>query len=242
LRAKLSEIMESIQGEGLLVGSRQIFLRFAGCNIRCSYCDTPESFTSDRCRFSPHPGTNLGAEEIENPLSIDQIIELISAYGSKWISLTGGEPLLWAKFISQLAPQLKSKGYQILLETNGILHQQLDSCLPYIDMISMDIKTGTATGHDYMDDHALFLAKALAKTVYVKIVIDARTTLSEIDATTALIKSLDVNIPLILQPVTPRINSVAPTIERLLQIQNICLSSLSDVRVVPQIHKTLEVI
>ncbi|MDX9694125.1 MAG: 7-carboxy-7-deazaguanine synthase QueE, partial [Methanothermobacter sp.] len=43
MRAPIMEVFSSIQGEGLLVGCRQIFIRFAGCNLNCKYCDTPES-------------------------------------------------------------------------------------------------------------------------------------------------------------------------------------------------------
>ncbi|MEM4195978.1 MAG: 7-carboxy-7-deazaguanine synthase QueE, partial [Methanothermobacter sp.] len=43
MKAPIMEVFSSIQGEGLLLGKRQIFIRFAGCNLNCSYCDTPES-------------------------------------------------------------------------------------------------------------------------------------------------------------------------------------------------------
>src|SRR5665647_351409 len=103
LTANLVEIMESIQGEGLLVGSRNIFMRFCGCNLHCSYCDTPISREMvPYCQIIRTPGRSEVCESLPNPLSMSQVLQAVSHYGARWISLTGGEPLLWADFIACL--------------------------------------------------------------------------------------------------------------------------------------------
>ncbi len=92
----------SINGEGLRQGEPAVFIRFAGCNLRCSYCDTKYSFE------------NPNYEEE----SIVEIIEYINSTGVKNITLTGGEPLL-QKDILELMKRLSKLGYRIEIETNG---------------------------------------------------------------------------------------------------------------------------
>lgn len=237
LKAELIEIMESIQGEGLLLGVKQVFLRFAGCNLRCSYCDTASSRQLSRqCLVFGKTGSREILEEISNPLSIIQVSDLLQHFSSSWVSLTGGEPLLQVDFIAGLMTVLKPRGYKFLLETNGTLPQALEKCLPWLDMISMDYKLSSAMGSDCAELHQQFLYKAREKPCYVKIVITAETHYGEITDAVSLIKNIDRKIPLILQPVTPNSKCQAPEMDFLLELQKGCLEKLEDVRIVPQIH------
>jgi 7-carboxy-7-deazaguanine synthase len=92
----------SINGEGLRQGELACFIRFAGCNLRCSYCDTKYSF--------------------ENPAfvdeGIDEIINWVNDQNVKNITLTGGEPLI-QKDIKELMIKLSDLDYRIEIETNG---------------------------------------------------------------------------------------------------------------------------
>jgi organic radical activating enzyme len=235
--------MESIQGEGLLVGSRQVFLRFTGCNLRCAYCDTPASFEPlPYCQVAKVTGRGDLWEQVSNPFSVEQIIEKLKNYSSQWISLTGGEPLLWTDFIKEMGAQLKPQGYKLLLETNGTLYKQLRECLPFIDMISMDFKLPSATGFNCKEMHAQFLTVAGNTPIYIKIVIDTNVEGKEIEAALEIITAVNPNITLILQPVTPIKNVVAPRIEKLLDLQKICQEKILDVRIIPQIHKMMGLI
>ncbi|MDD3268900.1 MAG: 7-carboxy-7-deazaguanine synthase QueE [Syntrophomonadaceae bacterium] len=238
MKAEFTEIMESIQGEGLLLGVKQVFLRFAGCNLCCSYCDTQASKEySELCRLHKKTGSRELVEEISNPLSKQQLIDLVQQFNSSWVSLTGGEPLLWADFIAILMAELKPRGYKFLLETNGTMEPELVKCLPLIDMISMDFKLPSATGCDCWDLHERFLLRAREKPCYVKIVITADTTCSELSTAVDIIKSVDKGISLILQPVTPGHDcGQAPGMEYLLALQKLALGELDDVRLIPQIH------
>ncbi len=97
----ISEIFCSIQGESTYAGLPCIFIRLAGCNLRCNYCDTTYSYESDIS------------------LSINDIITKVKGYDSvRLVEITGGEPLLQPE-INQLFESLHKNGYTILLETNG---------------------------------------------------------------------------------------------------------------------------
>lgn len=238
MKARLAEIMESVQGEGLLVGSRQVFLRFSGCNLRCSYCDTKNSLEIEPyCRVSHTTGRGDIWQHVPNPLSMDQIVELLSKYNSQWISLTGGEPLLWADFIRELGNRLKPQGYKFMLETNGILYDQLDECLSCLDMISMDFKLPSATGEDNWSKHTQFLLRAVNKPIYTKIVIDTNVSEAEVKEAVKILAAVNANIPLILQPVTPIDDIYPPDMEVILKLQKMCLEDIWDVRIIPQLHK-----
>ncbi len=243
MKARLAEIMESVQGEGLLVGSRQIFLRFSGCNLRCSYCDTESSIEAQPyCRISHTTGRGDLWQNVPNPLSVDQIVGLLSYYSSKWISLTGGEPLLWADFISELGSRLKPQGYNFMLETNGLLYEQLDTCLPGLDMISMDFKLPSATGEDNWSKHSQFLVRAVNKPLYTKIVVDTKVREVEVKEAVKILAAVNPYIPLILQPVTPIGDIAPPDMEIILNLQKICLEDIQDVRIIPQLHKYIGLI
>ena len=113
---KINEIFLSIQGEGLNMGLPTVFVRTAGCNLRCSYCDTKYAYDN---------GENL---------SINDIAGKVSKFHTKRVCITGGEPLLqedMLKLISRL------RGYSISIETNGSLDISL---LPQSVMVSLDIK------------------------------------------------------------------------------------------------------
>lgn len=92
----------SINGEGLRQGELAVFLRFASCNLRCSYCDTKYSFENPKY-----------SEE-----SIDEIISWVNEQHVKNITLTGGEPLI-QKDIKELMIKLSDLGYRLEVETNG---------------------------------------------------------------------------------------------------------------------------
>ena len=94
MRAEISEIFESIQGEGILVGVRQIFVRFARCNLSCTYCDTVKNSEL----FFDY----ISNRRLRNPISAEYVSSVIRSANVHSISLTGGEPLLYADFIRKI--------------------------------------------------------------------------------------------------------------------------------------------
>src|SRR3712207_6627723 len=101
---RIAEIYQSVQGEGLLTGTRSIFVRASGCNLRCSFCDTP--YTS----WSPEG----------EDLSVEEIVQSVQSLSSSHVVITGGEPMLFAEMIP-LTRRLAELSYHITIETAGTL-------------------------------------------------------------------------------------------------------------------------
>ncbi len=129
----ISEIFYSIQGESTYSGLPFIFVRFAGCNLRCNYCDAKYSYTP------------------EKKLTIDEILNRILQFKpTKHILITGGEPLL-QKEIYTLFSKLHSSNYTILLETNGSI--SLKNVPEYVIKI-VDIKCpDSGEGNSFYPDN-----------------------------------------------------------------------------------------
>ena len=240
--ANLIEIFSSIQGEGKYVGCRQIFIRMAGCNLNCAYCDT--NFKSaDFCKIETSAGSMI-IEQIKNPFTSNEAAAIINQFNSEVpahsVSFTGGEPLLNWKFIRGVAKKIKNIGLKIFLETNGTLPEKLAQVIDFIDIISMDIKL-PSIGGNYFDKHREFLKIAVAKDLYTKIVISDETTQEEFDAAINLIAEVSPEILLILQPVTPVKKIKAISAKKILDLQATALKKLKNVRVIPQTHRLINI-
>lgn len=96
------EIFKSIQGESTYAGLPCVFVRLAGCNLSCSWCDTPYARVPD--------------EAVE--LTVAEVIEKVGGYNCPIVEITGGEPLLQEE-AAELAAGLLDRSYRVLLETNG---------------------------------------------------------------------------------------------------------------------------
>jgi 7-carboxy-7-deazaguanine synthase len=96
----INEIFHSIQGESSHAGRLCVFVRLTGCDLRCSWCDTPYSF---------HEGRKM---------SVDEVVAAVEAYGSPLVEITGGEPLLQEE-VYPLMDRLLASGRTVMLETGG---------------------------------------------------------------------------------------------------------------------------
>jgi organic radical activating enzyme len=232
MQVPVYEIFFSFQGEGLYTGLPQIFVRFAGCNIKCNYCDTPYSAViSKRTKY-------LACDEI-----LDKIDLLYKenkkkfAFGKPSITLTGGEPLIHEKRLEELLPKLKEKGFSIYLETNGALPQKLKKVIKFCDIIAMDFKFESECQKNLYKEHKLFLkiAKGTAGTeVFVKCVITKNTSILEIKKYADLIKNIAKETALVLQP---SIDKNAPAIENLHRFYVQAKKSIPNVHLMVQMHK-----
>jgi organic radical activating enzyme len=253
--ARLVEVFSAIQGEGLNVGTRQIFIRFAGCDLRCNFCDSAHTWNiPPTCKIEKTPG--LRDFEIQsNPISLNMLTEWIQRQNTPFlhdsISLTGGEPLLHALFLAEFLPELRSlTNLPIYLETGGHRPEQLAMIIHYLDSVGMDFKLPSVSGETYWTEHKKFLQLCfnLNLEIFVKIIVSQQTDSQDLELAAALIGEVSQNIPVFLQPVTPLSASeqfspipvFAPGSDQVLGWQALMKRVIKQVRVVPQTHKILQ--
>jgi len=221
--AKISEIFSSLQGEGVYVGVRQLFVRFYGCNMSCVFCDTKaDSF-----------------ETFTAPALMKKILEYREPYHS--LSLTGGEPLLQADFIeSFLSSRKKFCKKPVYLETNGTLPRELSRVIDGVDIVAMDFKLPSSTSDTVSwPVHEKFLKIAAKKKVFVKAVITHKTDPGYLLKMTKIVKKIDASIPIILQPVTTPLESERITDKSLGRFKKIIKKATGRSEVIPQMHKMM---
>ncbi|MDG2992053.1 7-carboxy-7-deazaguanine synthase QueE [Candidatus Synechococcus calcipolaris G9] len=248
--APLIELFSAIQGEGANVGTRQLFIRFAGCDLRCRYCDSAHTWHPPRqCQIELTPGER-DFISVPNPVTLEQLLTWCDRQNHPGlhdsISLTGGEPLLQAKFLSQLLPRLKQRtSLPLYLETGGHHPDALPPLLPYLDSIGMDIKLPSVSGECHWSAHRTFLELChQAKVdVFCKVIISHATSDRDREQLRSLIAAIDPHIPIFLQPVTPigtGRHTLPPDPGQVLLWQAALKEHLRIVRVIPQTHKFIQ--
>ena len=130
---KVVEIFKSIDGEGIRAGFPVTFIRLAGCNLRCEYCDTTYSYDVSKAK----------------EMTIPEILASVSSLNCKRITLTGGEPLIHDS-VEGLIRMLVRRGYEVNIETNGSV-----DITPYVNslgnpIITMDYKCPCSGMEDKM--------------------------------------------------------------------------------------------
>lgn len=243
----VSEVFSAIQGEGAHVGRRQVFLRLAGCNIRCTYCDQPEALElrPGPCRVELTPGRR-DWQTLASPLPVQAVVRsvdrLFGAAPHHSVSVTGGEPLAQSGRLARLLPLLADRGLRIHLETNGTLVAGLRRILGWVDEVSMDLKLPSVDGQDVdPETQRRFLeAAAAGAEVAVKIVVGPATDPSELEAAVRMVAETAPGAGVFMQPVTPfAAVTRAPSPADVLAWQELALAVHPDVRVVPQTHKLI---
>ncbi len=221
--AKIKEIFTSIQGEGVYVGFKQLFIRFCTCNLHCKYCDT--LFRADDNTKCLTPKELY--RRIEDKLGVHSI------------SLTGGEPLCEWRFLKEFLPLIREKGIKIYLETNATLYNELKEIIDFIDIISADIKIPSSCGIEgLLEKHDKFFSICERKCLFAKIVFNTKLTDTEIEKSASLAKKY--GIELILQPemdgnkLTVNGEFISKTLDKYLKIYD-------KVRVIPQTHKFINI-
>ena len=219
MKARIAEVFQSIQGEGIYLGKEQIFIRFFGCNLNhCKFCDTQLSSFKEYEPFDLFRYLKSGFKGIDS------------------ISLTGGEPLVQKDFLKEFLPLVKHEGFKIYLETNATLPEALNDIIDYIDIIAMDFKLPSSTGlRDFWQEHEAFLKIASKREVFVKAVICKSTDLVDLKKALQLLSNFNQDIPFVLQPNSFQLDKLL--MNKIQEFQKYSLKYLSDARVIPQIHK-----
>lgn len=233
------EVFASIQGEGIYCGQRQTFVRFAGCNLRCEYCDTPAALDPmpASCGVEQFAGCGI-FQQTPNPVSADRIVSACADLDSRVVALTGGEPLAQPAFAREVLRELNGSGFRAYLETNGTLPGALEQVVDLCDVIAMDIKLPSVSGHAYWAEHDSFLRVAERARVFVKVAVSQDTNDDEVRQAAGIAARGD-DVPMVIQPVS---GVRAPLGPDLIHMQEVALESVSDVRVIPQCHLILGVL
>jgi len=243
LISNLGEIFSSYQGEGIYAGVKQIFIRFAICNLNCRYCDTSKYRTTGCYYRVEDPPFSKHFNTFKNPAGVKDIISVVEAnmqhqkYHS--ISITGGEPLCQSNFLEVLLQILRRSSLPIYLNTNGTMPKNLSQIINYVDIIALDIKLpSTAKVNIRWANTRRFIRIARAKNVFIKLVITNDVDIGEIKKVVKSIRNTDKNIPVVLQPVTSMTkhiltpdNTLLMKISRLFEVRGI------KTHIIPQLHK-----
>ncbi|MCU0722409.1 MAG: 7-carboxy-7-deazaguanine synthase QueE [Planctomycetes bacterium] len=233
--ASVVELFRSFQGEGLRAGALQAFVRFAGCDRRCRYCDTPDA-------RDPGPRktrVELGGSKRwtrDNPWTPRDLADAVAQLGRIPVCLTGGEPLLRAEFLEAFLPLLEP-GTPVHLETHGLLAEAFARVAPRVSSVAACAKLPSATGETVdWDAFSAFLEAAKSRGLFVKAVVTSGTDPAELAEAFRRTALAGRSIPFVIQPVTPRNGAEAPDFRTLEEFCREGLERLDDVRVIPQIH------
>jgi len=221
MKGKITEIFESIQGEGVYVGERQLFVRLSGCNLKCAFCDT------DTSRF----------KEYEPQEVIDELKKFRGHAHS--VSFTGGEPLAQKDFLGELMRLTRKAGWRNYLETNGTLFEEIRELSWLADFVAMDIKLPSSTGlKGYWDEHRQFLAACGPAEVFLKAIICDTTREEDIFESIKLIKELRSGAILVLQADSS--TKDPKTVNMIIEsFRMLCRRSGIAVCAIPQMHKII---
>ncbi|MEW6593155.1 MAG: 7-carboxy-7-deazaguanine synthase QueE [Candidatus Hadarchaeota archaeon] len=245
----IGQIFNSIQGEGLCVGRRQVFVRFSGCIWDCCYCDTGEfRNTVGKCEVETKPGS-MKFKNVKNLMTATQVlrhVKRLTTPDTHSVSLTGGEPLLAGDFLVEVAKECKRLKLKTYLETNGMDSKVMKSVLPHTDIAAVDVKLPE---HEAVprEKWSKILEKELACTklaagagvdTFVKIVVLSSTRASTI---TSVCKKLShIGVPVVLQPVTPaRKIKTGPSMTHVYHLSEAAARAGAEVSIIPQVHKLL---
>lgn len=235
-RVQLSEIFTSIEGEGILIGTKTMFIRMAGCHLGCIWCDTGYALP-----------LNSG-----KAYTLDHVKDMISNElrpNTYKVNFTGGEPLLQHDAVADLAKFIKDKGLKTYLESSCFDSHRFEKVLPFIDICKIEFKMSDSNAVD-SDHHTRLLInekKCLdtsiecSKTTYIKVVVTASSSIGEFRK---LLQDVFTHIEtrdlagFIIQPSSAMDE---PSLEKLLKFYDATYPIYQNVRIIPQLHKLMGV-
>ncbi len=254
------EVFASIQGEGLYVGQPQVFLRLAGCPLRCTWCDTPGSWKlrdGATARVMTPEGP-LREEAWATPLQALTYIGAVEPREPRTVSITGGEPLVWPEFLLALATMVGER--PLHLETAGGHPKALARVADVFDHISLDLKLPADMGEpvelrglkesepspresaptgaaQWREARRACLEVIAERDACAKVVVCAGHQVHDYAPLFEDLSDLAPDVPLFLQPATPMGGAEAPSAQFLEDLLEDARDLGLTVRVVPQVHR-----
>ena len=149
MKVRLFEIFTSVEGEGILYGTKTLFVRLAGCPFTCFYCDTKESLPLDS-------GTEYTIEEA------NELIDSNLQNQTYKVNFTGGDPLIQHQAVAELAKHIQNKKIPTYLESSCFDIDRFNHVLPFIDIVKIEFKTKDSDFADPKNYDKLILIAAPA--------------------------------------------------------------------------------
>ncbi|MFT5059455.1 MAG: 7-carboxy-7-deazaguanine synthase, partial [Planctomycetota bacterium] len=258
--APIMEVFASIQGEGLYVGQPQVFLRLAGCPLRCTWCDTPGSWALRAAGVARimTPEGPLREDAWATPLQALTYIGAVEPREPRTVSITGGEPLLWPDFLLALATMVGER--PLHLETAGAHPEALARVADIFDHISLDLKLPQDLGppvellglpeseefpreavptqaSEWRNARRACLELIAERDACAKVVVAGGRQIHDYAPLLEDLANLAPEVPLYLQPATPMGGVKAPESEFLEDLLEDARDLGLTVRVVPQVHR-----
>ncbi len=233
-RIRLSEVFTSIEGEGMLAGTKTMFVRLAGCPLKCYWCDTPYAIPMDS-------GDDISVEDVK------KIIEGELQANTYKINFTGGEPLAQADGVIELAKFARSKGVKTYLESACYDAKKFAKVLPFIDICKVEFKLSDAKATGDINYPTLLknefeclrIAVEVGKKPYIKVVVTNSSNPSELADLARRVFALIGSRNIAGFIIQPSHGTDEPLLDRLFAFYDAVYPLYEQVRVVPQLHKLI---
>jgi len=234
LKVRLFEIFTSVEGEGILYGTKTLFVRLAGCPFTCFYCDTIEALPMNS-------GTEYSLEDackIINSKLQDKTYK---------VNFTGGDPLIQHEAVREMAKHVKSKNIPTYLESSCFDSAKFSEVVPFIDFVKIEFKTKDSEFVDLkhystLMENAFECLKTsvlLKKITYIKIVVSSKTDLPSFKELIKRIFNTISKTDIAGFIIQPTYGIAEPSLEQLLEFYDIVYPFYNEVRIIPQLHKLI---
>ncbi len=234
MNVRLFEIFTSVEGEGILYGTKTLFVRLAGCPFKCFYCDTPDA-------LPPDSGEQYTVKDA------CKMIEKKLEPNTYKVNFTGGDPLVQSDALAEMARFVQSKKIPTYIESSCYDSEKFARVIPFIDYVKIEFKTEDsefveAAHYPRLFQNAIECLKTSLeqkKHTYVKIVVSSRTGTDSfgrmVDSIFRVASGRDI-AGFVIQPT----HGIAePSLKLLLGLYDLVWPLYREVRIVPQLHKII---
>lgn len=235
MKVRLFEIFTSIEGEGILYGTKTLFVRLAGCPFACFYCDTTNALPLDSGNeYTVEDACKLIEKELEE--------------NTYKVNFTGGDPLIQDEAVAEMAKHIQSLKIPTYLESACFDSKKFNHVLPYIDLMKIEFKTEDSKFTDskhypnYIENVLECLKSSISakKKTYIKIVVSSKTTLESFKKLVNKIFKIVSKDDLSGFIIQPTYGVSEPSLQNLLKFYDIVYPHYPQVRIIPQLQKIID--